>query len=294
MTFKALTTRDRTEDLGDGVKLQVLTRSDDARLPVFFAAYDAAFILPDEKEDLDGFKACLSQNTGDVYARLSGLYGPYREMVLMLTGGDDGPVLGAANFIAYAGDGENLTVSLSYIFVDSKQRSRGHFSRLMELVRSEAKAAFAWPGTVPEPLVFIEMNDPVNMSPEDYALDSAHAGLDQVDRLKIWERRGARIVDMPYRQPPLSAQQTAESDLLLGVLGAKGESLDACLMAQHMRRFFGVTVLKGADPAKVPVAAEQLARLDAACRKAEPVALTGFEKVFAEAARVLRDRAAPA
>ena len=294
MIPKALTDRDRTEDLGNGACLHVFTRSDDVRLLDFFAAYDAAFILEDEKEDIDGFKACLDLNHGAAYARLSGLYGPYREIVMMLTEGVGGPVLGAANFIAFAGDGANLTVSLSYIFVDATQRSRGHFSRLMALVRSEAKAAFAWPGAVPEPLVFIEMNDPVNMSPEDYALDSAHAGLDQVDRLKIWERRGARILAMAYRQPPLSAQQTADSDLLLGVLGAPGSSLSACLMAQHMRRFFGVTVLKGADPESAPVAAEQLARLDEACAAGGDVALTGFGKVFEEAARVLRDRAAPA
>lgn len=294
MTFKAIAARDRNEDLGDGVCLHVFTRSDDVRLLDFFAAYDAAFILEDEKEDLDGFKACLDLNDGAACARLSGLYGPYREVVVMLTQGAAGPVLGAANFIAFAGDGRHLTVSLSYIFVAAGQRGQGHFSRLMAQVRSEAMASFEWPGPAPEPLIFIEMNDPVRMPPEDYARDSAHAGLDQVDRLKIWERRGARIIDMPYRQPPLSAQQTAESDLLLGVLGATGPGLSACLLAAHMRRFFGVTVLKGADPESSPVAAEQLARLDAGCREGAQVALIGFEKVFDEAARVLRDRAAPA
>ena len=294
MTLKALADRDRSEDLGDGVWLHVFTSSDDMRLLNFFEAYDAAFILEDEKETLDGFKACLDLNDGAAYARLSGLYGPYREIVILLTEGAAGRVLGAANFIAFAGGGDDLTVALSYIFVDSAERKRGHFSRLMALLRQEAQAAFAWPGVAPEPLIFIEMNDPVNMSSEDYALDSRHAGLDQVDRLKIWERRGARIVAMPYRQPPLSAQQTADSDLLLGVLGAGGDRLEACLMARHMRRFFGVTVLKGADPAGIPVAAVQLARLDAACERGEQIALAGFDKVFAEAARVQRDRTAPA
>ncbi|MFN7164050.1 MAG: hypothetical protein ACK4P2_04460 [Hyphomonas sp.] len=294
MTSTALSGRDRSEDLGDGVWLHVFTRGDDPRLSRFFAAYDAAFILEDEKEDLNGFKACLDLNLGAAYDRLSALYGPFRELVVMLTEGAEGRVLGAANFIAFAGDGSNPTVSLSYIFVDRAERQRGHFSRLMALVRRETQAAFAWPGAAPEPLIFIEMNDPVNMPPEDYARDSAHAGLDQVDRLKIWERRGAQIVAMPYRQPPLSSQQTADSDLLLGVLGAAGDSLDACLMAQHMRRFFGVTVLKGADPAGSPVAAEQLARLDAACASGKRIALTGFGRIFDEAARVLRDRAAPA
>ncbi len=294
MTLIALSGRDRSEDLGGGVWLHVFTRSDDPRLARFFAAYDAAFILEDEKEDLSGFKTCLDLNQGAAHDRLSALYGPFRELVVMLTDGADGRVLGAANFIAFAGDGTDPSVSLSYIFVDRAERQRGHFSRLMALVRAEAQASFHWPGAAPEPLIFIEMNDPVNMSPEDYALDSAHAGLDQVDRLKIWDRRGARIVDMPYRQPPLSAQQTADSDLLLGVLGAADDHLGACQMARHMRRFFGVTVLKGADPATSPVAAGQLARLDDACRRGERIALTGFDRIFAEAARVRPDRTAPA
>lgn len=294
MTLTALSGRDRSEDLGDGVCLHVFTRSDDARLDAFFAAYDAAFILPDEKEDLDGFKACLDLNQGAEYARLSALYGPYREIVILLTEGAEGRVLGAANFIAFAGDGTDPSVSLSYIFVDAAERNRGHFSRLMALVKAEAKASFDWPAAPPEPLIFIEMNDPVNMAPEDYALDSAHAGLDQIDRLRIWERRGARIVAMPYRQPPLSAEQSAESELLLGVLGAEGGALEACRLARHMRRFFGVTVLKGSDPAAAPVAAAQLSRLDAACKSGERVALTGFGTILEEAVRVRQDRAAPA
>ena len=55
-----------------------------------------------------------------------------------------------------------------------------------------------------------------------------------------------------------------------------------------------VTVLKGADLAKVPIAADQLARLDTACQQGERIALKGFERVFSEADRVLRDRKAPA
>ncbi|MFN3910626.1 hypothetical protein [Hyphomonas sp.] len=294
MTVTALSGRDRSEDLGNGVFAHVFTGKDDPRLLRFFAAYDAAFILEDEKEDLDGFKACLALNDGAGYDRLSALYGPYREIVILLTEGVAGRVLGAANFIAFAGDGSGLTVSLSYIFVDAAERRQGHFSRLVEAVRDEAKAAFRWPGAAPDPLIFIEMNDPVKMAAEDYALDSAHAGLDQVDRLRIWERRGARIVAMPYRQPPLSAQQSSNADLLLGVLGASGDTLEACLLHAHMRRFFGVTVLKGGDPVHVPVAAAQLDRLDAACQAGERIALSGFEHIFAEAARVRLDRGMPA
>jgi hypothetical protein len=129
------------------------------------------------------------------------------------------------------------------------------------------------------------------MSPEDYALDSQHAGLDQVDRLKIWERRGARLVGIDYRQPPLSSDQEAEDNLLLGVLGAGGaDAISACRMLAHMRRFFGVTVLKGGDIAASPVAQDQAEALEAACARGEEVALTGFEEVFAAAEHVRRDR----
>lgn len=292
MTLQALPGRERSDALDGGVIAHYITRADDAHLPRFYAAYDAAFILPDEKEDLDGFRACLELNYGDAYERLSALYGPYREMVILLTEGANGPVLGAANFIAFAGNGTDPTVSLSYIFVDASQRRRGLFGLLMHLVREEARDAFTWPeGPAPAPLIFIEMNNPVKMSPEDYALDSDHAGLDQVDRLKIWERRGARLVGMEYRQPPLSDDQGSEDELLLGVLGSGGaSSLPACQLAAHMRRFFGVTVLKGRAPESAPVAASQLARLDAACAAGERIPLTGFDAVYDAARQVLLDR----
>lgn len=292
MTLTALPGRERSDALEGGVIAHYITRADDPALLRFYAAYDAAFILPDEKEDLEGFRACLALNEGEAYERLSALYGPYREMVILLTDGANGPVLGAANFIAFAGDGSDPTISLSYIFVDANLRRRGLFGRLMHLVREEAREAFAWPeGEIPAPLIFIEMNNPVKMSPEDYALDSQHAGLDQVDRLKIWERRGARLVGIDYRQPPLSSDQEAEDNLLLGVLGAGGaEAISACRMLAHMRRFFGVTVLKGGDIAASPVAQDQAEALEAACARGEEVALTGFEEVFAAAEHVRRDR----
>lgn len=292
MTITSLPGRERSDALESGVIAHYITRPDDPHLLRFYAAYDAAFILPDEKEDLEGFRACLALNEGEAYERLSALYGPFREMAILLTEGANGPVLGAANFIAFAGDGTDPTVSLSYIFVDANQRRRGLFGLLMHLVREEAREAFAWPeGDIPSPLIFIEMNNPVKMSPEDYALDSQHAGLDQVDRLKIWERRGARLVGMDYRQPPLSDDQGSEDELLLGVLGSGGaEALPACRVLAHMRRFFGVTVLKGRDLATSPVAAAQLAVLDAACQRGDRIPLTGFEAVFAAAAQVRRDR----
>ncbi|MFN3610308.1 MAG: hypothetical protein ACK4Y9_14700, partial [Hyphomonas sp.] len=181
MMVTAIPGRERSDALEGGVVAHYITRPDDPFLTRFYSAYDAAFILPDEKETLEGFRACLALNEGEPFERLTALYGPYREMVILLTEGANGPVLGAANFIAFAGDGTDPTISLSYIFVDANQRRRGLFGLLLHLMREEAREAFVWPeGDVPAPLIFIEMNNPVKMSANDYALDSTHAGLDQV------------------------------------------------------------------------------------------------------------------
>ncbi|MEZ5947158.1 MAG: GNAT family N-acetyltransferase [Hyphomonas sp.] len=273
---------DRTRPVGPGLVARYIDRADSPWLPAFFAAYDAAFILEDEKEDLEGFRACLRLNEGPAYKTLSARYGNYRELIIALfEEGGDRPVA-AANFIVFAGRGGPVTVSLSYIFVDREHRRRGLFGRLLHLVREEAEALY---GVGPAgPLIFIEMNDPVAMSREDYARDSDHAGLDQVERLRIWDRRGARLVAFPYRQPPLSDSQSSDSELLLGVMGATSDALPACEFLNHLERFFAVTVLKGGDPDEVPVAARQLDLLRHACHAGQDIPLTGFDDVFTRAA----------
>lgn len=281
MTVTALPGRERSEVLQDGIVAHYITSPDHPMLERFYAAYDAAFILPDEKEHLEGFKACLALNEGAAYTHLSGLYGPYREIIILLTRGADGPVLGAANFIAFAGDGTDPTVSLSYIFTDGAHRGQGLFGLLLGLARREAVDAFNWPaGAPPDPLIFIEVNDPQKMTPEAYALDSRHSGLDQVERLKIWDRRGAKLIDIAYHQPPLSPTQDGDDTLLIGVLGSSGPSLTACQLFAHMRRFFAVTVLKGDDPEINPIAASELAKLEAACARGETIRLTDFSSVL--------------
>ncbi|MEZ5954971.1 MAG: hypothetical protein R3C13_11785 [Hyphomonas sp.] len=273
---------DRTRPAGPGLVARYIERAESPWLPAFFAAYDAAFILEDEKEDLEGFRACLRLNQGSAHETLSARYGDYRELIIALF--EDGAIrpVAAANFIVFAGTGGPVTVSLSYIFVEKSQRRRGLFGKLLHLVREEAEALYGTGRT--GPLIFIEINDPVEMSAEDYERDSGHAGLDQVERLRIWDRRGARLVAFPYRQPPLSDSQSSESDLLLGVMGAASNALPACEFLAHLERFFAVTVLKGNDPDDVPVAAHQLDLLREACRNGQEIPLRGFDDVFARAA----------
>src|SRR5581483_11563331 len=127
--------------------------------------------------------------------------------------------------------------------------------------------------SMPGVVTFIEQNDPYRMSREDYETDSKYIGLDQFARIAMWARLGAKIVDFPYIQPPLTSDQQADHNLVYGVLGVRADILDACLLCRHLERFFGISVLKGADPMQEPNAATQLHKLSQMCERREPVPL---------------------
>lgn len=253
-----------------GLSALITTDPQASALDTFYTAYDAAFVLPSEKEDLEGFRDCLALNGGAAYTRLEKRYGPYRELVILLRH-MGGAVIGGANFIALGGPSA-ITVNLNYIFIARDARGAGHFRRLMALVEREARAAFVTPASFPV-LIFIEQNDPLRLDPDSYALDSAHSGLDQYDRLRIWRHLGARLVDLDYLQPALSAGQEPDTGLLYGVLGASGNSLPACLLARHLRQFFGISVLKGRKIEDDADALRQVSALDARCQRGERIAL---------------------
>jgi hypothetical protein len=101
------------------------------------------------------------------------------------------------------------------------------------------------------------------MSPQDYALDTRATGLDQLARIALWARQGARLVDFPYVQPALTTDQEADANLVYAVLSAELSSLHPALLRHHLLRFFGISVLKGRDPEGDPDAQRQLARLTA-------------------------------
>jgi len=269
---------DRRVTSASGFSLDITTRPESPILAEFFAGYDQAFILPDEKENLDGFRACLDLGHGAIRRRLLERHGPHVELVLVAREasaqqGKDAPaMIGGANFIAHP-VGETLVVgNLNYIFVQPGARGQGRFRRLVAACEALMQTLFAPP--LRRPLTFIELNDPMILSDADYRLDSEAAGVDQFDRIAIWARLGARIVDFPYVQPPLSAHQAPEEGLIYAVLGAAGEtSLDPAILLAHLERFFGVSVLKGVDPWTVPVAAAQLQALADMAIRGEPVAL---------------------
>ena len=243
----------------------------------FFAAYDRSFVLENEKEGFSGFAECLALNEGAGYQALCSRYGPFREFVVVVRDAS-ATVLGGLNFIAFPlpdpdGTERLLSLNLNYIFVVPSQRGRGVFRTIVSDLPNLALALFRhtnagdvpaeWDTRRPVIYTFIEQNDPYRLSAEDYLLDTQATGVDQLARIAIWARLGAKIVDFPYVQPALTAAQEADPNLVYAVLGAKASSLHPALLCQHLRRFFAISVLKGGDPEQNVEAQHQLESLAA-------------------------------
>jgi hypothetical protein len=284
-----------------GLAIEASTNSTDGVLGEFYHHYDAAFILQKEKEQFDGFAKCLALNSGEAYIILAERFGPFSEFVLIARDPQADVQIGGANFIAFPLQLEDrakttiLSLNLNYIFVNKIVRRRGYFRRL---VRDLPDLAFRllsatahglpkdWAGfgeqdgkKSPPTLMFIEQNDPYRMSHKDYKLDSTYTALDQIERIAIWARLGARIVDFSYVQPPLRSNQSPDDTLVCGVVGAQANALSACLLHAHLQRFFGISVLKGRDPSEVPVAAKQLWTLQDMCARNRSIALLAADNI---------------
>jgi hypothetical protein len=52
-----------------GLHLTITDRGDSDVFGRFFEHYDRAFVLPNEKEDIEGFRTCLALNHGVEYRR---------------------------------------------------------------------------------------------------------------------------------------------------------------------------------------------------------------------------------
>ena len=256
----------------------VFEASDDPEGPIlgeFYQGYDEAFALPNEKEELAGFKECLALNYGPSYAALSQIYGPFREVVLTVRDGSSGRQIGGANFIAFPLPAATpvFSVNLNYVYIYPEWRRQGYLAELVKALHPIAADFFNKEAAALPFLLFIEQNDPTQMSVQDYERDTDHSGLDQMRRIQIWSKLGARIIDFAYIQPALSKEQQPDTNLLYAVLGAKEDALSACLFLEHLKRFFAISVLKGGAPELDTSASAQIDVLGGYCTEGKEIPL---------------------
>jgi len=271
--------------VGSGLRFEYLWEPDDPLLTSdFYPGYDQSFVIDSEKEELKGFTDCLALNMGDTYRQLSTRHGPYREYVLVAYD-KQGAVVGGANFLCLLlqdvmVNGQTaITVNLNYLFVLPAHRGKGYLRPILKACSHLAFETLRHTNgnqeTISEPIVFFEQNDPVRMSLKDYEDDSRQSGLDQIQRIAIWAKIGARIIDIPYVQPALSANQEDDHNLLYCVIcGDTASSLDPCLLKAHLERFFHISVFKNAtENSANPTANKQLAMLEKRCQQGDAIRL---------------------
>lgn len=252
-----------------------VTATGDPASPVlerFLEGYDRAFILPDEREELEGFRKCLALNRSHRQA-----FGRVHSELVAVLEDESGVLLGGANFLATSiarPGAPPAAVALNYVYVEEAARGRGLLRHALAAVRALAVTALDIDRRKGDPVLFIEQNDPLRMTAEAYAVDTQHSGLDQIDRLAIWARVGARVVDFPYIQPALSADQSADDTLIYAAIDCPGDEVDAGLLHDHLESFFAISVLKGQADRPDGVAARQLATLAA---RTTPVPLLAME-----------------
>lgn len=249
----------------EGLAIRATDDSGSEAFTTFYEGYDRAFTLPDEKEDRDGFVDCLALNRGPAFRRICSRLGPFRELVMVAE--TDGKIVGGANLIIFPlREHAVVTLNLNYLYVLPGLRGRGLSRGLVGACREMAEWLFPGVGPV---VLFLELNDPLLLTAEQYAQDSAAAGIDQFDRVMIWARLGVRIVGFPYVQPPLSETQHADGKLMLGLLADPAFRLTAGLLADHLERFFAISVLKNGDIETNGLAAAQVRE----CRSLDSIAL---------------------
>ena len=237
---------------GTGVTLIDIVHADDARLQAFYDLYSRIFTLSEEREPIEGFRTVLRLSHDKTVARE---FGPLSERITLAIDNATGAVAGATNFIYYGfGGGWDLydvagSCQLNFICVDQAHRTRG-IAPLLLRDMEEKLAAFARE-KVPQShgylFITCEQNNPHRMTPDQLSADIRDSGMQPNDRLAWWMRRGYRRLDFSYRQPPLNASLKACTylDYYIRFPDNKDRAtLPAAILAEHLRRFFFVSVGK--------------------------------------------------
>lgn len=235
----------------DALLFEEIEDSDSSAFRSFYALYEAAFPLADEREPPEAFDAILSLNAN---AAVQAAYGPYREVVAAIRECEGGPIMGGHIFGIATSEphcqaGIGATVQGIYTFLHPDARGAVPIARLVAYCREAAARTFPQQvrAAAPAPILF-EVNNPLRMSQAQIDLDTRSSGTDPYRRYHFWTRCGFRPLDFQYKQPRLRSDAAAIDYLDLFCTRDLGlTSFPADVLERHLHAFISVSVLKGRD-----------------------------------------------
>jgi hypothetical protein len=224
-----------------------ITEADDPRFAELYALYERMFPLPAEREPPEAFFEVLALNR---HAEVQRVLGPWHEAVLAVHAGHGGPVVGGHVYgvttsRAHRELGCIASVQAIYTFFDPSVRGRTPMSKIEQELQARALRAVGHTGApaIP-PLIFVEVNNPLRMTAQQIADDTAHAGIDPYRRYRHWLSSGLRPLELSYVQPPLRAGGDAVRYLDL-FCNSRLASVPGAVILNHLRAFISIAVLKG-------------------------------------------------
>jgi GNAT superfamily N-acetyltransferase len=262
----------RSPESTDALRVELTTNPYSRVVDAFCREYKAAFVQPSERESRAGLRRCLALN-GAAGAAVHARFGPSREFIALLHDAG-GTVAGGMNFICFPMNGARptMTVHTTYVFVAPASRGQGLLRRAYRTIEDVARDYGRQCG-MPDglALVFVgEQKDPFRLTMASYRAAAEAHGLDAFDRLAMWGQLGARMLLFRYVQPPLTMGGAPDATLFLRVLfreaatDATARGVDAGVLREHLRRFFGISIAKGLyDPDGLPEVRQQMTALDA-------------------------------
>lgn len=193
----------------------------------FLKGYNDAFPDPNNYETPEQFATWL--NNPHHRSDLQSLFGPFAACVLTIR--DHHQVVAAAAFDLF---GTTRSIHLSSAYTHPDHRRKGLLRALIDQIRWVANELSG----LPKPYtIVLETENPLTCPPSSQ---------DPTNRLRMWGHMGLDLIDIPYKQPPLSDHHQAIDYLLLGVLTSHTlDTLSATWLFDHLTRFFVLSVFKG-------------------------------------------------
>lgn len=232
-----------------GLTYRTINKPQDSSFKEVYQLYETFFPLPEERESFEGFEQTIALNNS-IYQNM---FGPLQEEWLVVYA-SDGCLLGGVNFSYYFVEADGIqvknsfvSVQIMYLFVKAEYRSMGIASTLLDKISQQIQNwVVCQYFDVPEDRIFFfcEQNAPEVMSVSDYFTDAIHALIDPCDRLLWWHKRGYRRLVVNYIQPALNVDSQPCTALTLNIQSSQ-KYIEGYVIAEHLRRYFTISVLKG-------------------------------------------------